>query len=273
MPTRRKLIVGNWKMHKTLGTARSDFLHLAELVRPVGNSAHAKIDFAKVDVGIAAPAPFLAELASRRSSVSVYAQNAHWATQGAFTGELSASMLTDLSVAGSLVAHSERRQMNAETNQTAGLRFGTLLRAGLEAVYCVGETRQEREAGKVFDVVRSQIVEAFAASGLRGAFEWMGSDPHRPLLSLAYEPVWAIGTGLAATPQQAAEVHGFMRSVLAELVGTESAQRLRILYGGSVTAANASGFLGAADVDGALVGGASLDPMAFANLVQISVDL
>ena len=264
MLARRKLIVGNWKMHKNLSAAHRDFAQLGELVKP---------HLSHVDVGIAAPAPFLADLAKGRGAVSVYAQNSHWASQGAFTGETAVPMLADLSVAGSLVAHSERRQMNAETNGTAGLRMAALLKAGLQAIYCVGETLQEREAGQVFTVLRAQIEQAFAASAVTKAFEVLGSDGSRPLLSLAYEPVWAIGTGRAATPEQAGEVHTFVRSLLAEVIGSGAAQHIRILYGGSVTSANASGFLKAPHVDGALVGGASLDPSAFAQLVQIVVGL
>lgn len=256
---RQKLIIGNWKMHKTAHAARMDFLAFAERTKALAG---------RVDVGYAVPALYVAELAARRTQVGVYAQNAHWAAQGAFTGEIAAPMLSDVAARGSLVAHSERRQMNGETDATAGKRVGALLRTGLEAVLCVGETLAQRETGALKEVLTRQLSEALGASGAAHATDVLGSDPMRPLLSIAYEPVWAIGTGKAATPVEAQEAHAFVRAELGRILGQSMAAKIRILYGGSVTTTNAAGFLQCPDVDGALVGGACLDPVGFSQLCE-----
>lgn len=259
---RKKLIIGNWKMFKDASTASSDFQILADLIAAKHLS---------VEVGIAAPSIYLAELARKTKNVlALFAQNAHWAEEGAFTGEVSPSMLKSIRVMGSLIAHSERRQQFAETNQTAGARVGALIAAGMRAVYCVGETLQEREQGKLQEVLFTQLEQAFVASKIRNAQEFIGSDPYKPLLSIAYEPVWAIGTGKAATAVEAQEAHALIRAFLGQYFGAEISSKLQILYGGSVKANNVQDFISCPDIDGALVGGASLLPSDFALLCQNS---
>ena len=260
--TRRKLIVGNWKMNKSLREGREDFLSFRDLTSE---------GFEEVDLGIAAPSLMLAELASRRKSLGLYAQNCHWAQHGAFTGETSGAHLKELALNGSLVAHSERRSMNGETHRSSGLRMTALLSQGLECVFCVGETLEEREKGLLKKVLSDQWWQALEAPAFPLKAETvLGSNASRPLLSIAYEPVWAIGTGKAATPKEAEEAHTFLRGLLEQTWGSSVAQRLRILYGGSVTTANAKSFFAAPNVDGALVGGASLKPKDFLELCRAS---
>lgn len=255
---RRKLIVGNWKMHKTVTEAQQDFVRFAELAGALATD---------MDLGISAPAISLPALAATAGRVvSVYAQNSHWEAQGAFTGEVSVPMLKDLGIAGSVIGHSERRQYFGETNETAGKRVAALLKSGMEAIFCIGETLQEREAGMLEKVLRDQLIQGFAAGELVQGREVIGSNPIRPLLSVAYEPVWAIGTGKAASPVEAAEAHALVRKVLAEVFDVDTAARVRILYGGSVKPENVATYFQVPDVDGALVGGASLKPEAFAEL-------
>jgi triosephosphate isomerase (TIM) len=175
----------------------------------------------------------------------VYAQNVHWAAEGAFTGEISAPMLVELGVSGSLVGHSERRQWFGETDETVRLRCEAALEAGLAVIACVGETEAEREAGETEAVLRRQVA----------------AIPLHPLLVIAYEPVWAIGTGRTATPELAQQAHALIKSV----------HDTRVLYGGSVKPENAAELLGQPDVDGALVGGASLDAASFAAICRAAL--
>lgn len=261
MTRRRKYCLGNWKMHKTQRDAEASFDSFREALGAAGGSG-------AFDAGICAPALSLQALACRRrgSRIRVLAQNAHWAEQGAFTGEISVGMLRDVRVDGSLVAHSERRQHFGETDASAGLRAAALLKGGCEAVLCVGETLAERQAGAFRSTLRRQINGAAAALRSLNTAELVGSDPARPALTLAYEPVWAIGTGLAATPEQAQEAHAFLREEVARVFSAEIASSLRLLYGGSVNLKNVTAFTTLADVDGVLVGGASLDGAAFAGL-------
>jgi triosephosphate isomerase len=255
---RRKIVVGNWKMFKLPGEAMRDFNEFVEISGGLWD---------RIDLGIAAPTIALSGLSAIRArGVGVYAQNSHWEKEGAFTGEVSVSMIADLHLNGSVIGHSERRQYFGETNVTAGKRVGALVRAGLECIFCIGETLAERERGDLKKVLRAQLVEGFEAANLKSASDVVGSDAVRPLLSIAYEPVWAIGTGKAATPVEAQEAHAFVREVLGEVFGATCAQQLRILYGGSVNPANASSFMSCADIDGALVGGASLKPVGFLEL-------
>ncbi|WP_186645292.1 triose-phosphate isomerase [Fluviispira vulneris] len=257
---RKKIVIGNWKMYKNAAQASADFSDLATLI--VAKNLN-------IEVGIAAPSVFLAELARKtQNSVTLFAQNAHWANEGAFTGEVSSSMLKSIRINGSLVAHSERRQMFAESNETAGKRVGALIRSGMKAVLCIGETLAEREKGELKKVLKTQIEDALNASGIRGASEFIGSDPSSPLLSIAYEPVWAIGTGKAASPVEAQEAHAYIREVLASYFNPETSSRLQILYGGSVKLNNVSDYMACPDIDGALVGGASLIAKDFADLCE-----
>ena len=253
------LLVGNWKMHKTLGQARADFAALGELTKTYA---------ADMQLGIAPVSLHLSEVTlSKHRHIGVYAQNVHWEASGAFTGEHSAEMLKDLALQGSLVAHSERRQFFHETSRHAGLKIKALLRHGLEVIYCIGETLEERESGRLQEVLSSQICEAVAAAELRSLHTY-GTRPGRNLFSIAYEPVWAIGTGKAATEVEAQEAHAFARKILAQVTTSEFASQARILYGGSVKPENITKFLSAPDIDGPLVGGASLVPKSFEQLCQ-----
>ena len=249
-------VVGNWKMNKGLSDARSSFLEFQKLVSDVDT----------VNSGLSVPAIYLSELAPLARKVKLYAQNSHFAKEGAYTGEISAWMLKELGVAGSIIGHSERRQYFGETSAVCGKRVEALLNHGLEAIYCIGETLEEREAGQLEKVLSSQLKEAFAATQLTVA-DIIGGNPTHPLLTIAYEPVWAIGTGKTATPKEAQEAHAFVRKVLAEIFGSEAASLVRIQYGGSMKPGNAGDLISNNDIDGGLVGGASLDPETFYKLV------
>ncbi|MDH4178198.1 MAG: triose-phosphate isomerase [Thermoleophilia bacterium] len=221
------LVAGNWKMYKGPSETAA-FLDAFD--PPLG-----------VDVVVCPPYVSLAVAVGR--GVSVYAQNVHWSTEGAFTGEVSAEMLLELGVDGAIVGHSERRQHFGETDETVARRAEAALAAGLGVIACVGETGEERETGRTEAVLRRQLSVL----------------PRHERLVIAYEPVWAIGTGRTATPQQAQDVHGFLRARLAAL----GAEGIAVLYGGSVKAANAGALFAMPDVDGGLVGGASLDATEF----------
>lgn len=245
---RRPIIIGNWKMHKTPAETQA---FAAALRQTPWNS---------IDVGIAPPYTALAAAveALRGSAVAVYAQNVHWEEKGAFTGEISAPMLKDLGVAGALIGHSERRRYFGETDATVAKRLRAALAHGLQPVVCIGETLEERKGGQTLEVIRRQVMGALQGLSPADAIK----------LVLAYEPVWAIGTGETATPAQAQEVHEFIRHRLGELFGPDGAKFIRIQYGGSVTPENAGTLLAQADVDGALVGGASLVAENFAKILN-----
>ena len=257
---RRPLIAGNWKMNA--GGANGCEL-AAEVARAVSRLEAEGLDGA--DVVVAPPFTALAavahELAQAGSSVMVAAQNMHPEASGAFTGEVSAPMLMDAGAAWVIVGHSERRQLFGESDQGVALKTGAATAAGLQPIVCVGETLEEREAGRTLEVVGRQI--AAVVDALAGA---IGRTV------VAYEPVWAIGTGRVASPEDAQEVHGAIRASLAEH-SAELATATRILYGGSVKANNAEGLLAQADIDGALVGGASLEAPGFAKIVEIAAKL
>jgi len=246
---RTPLIAGNWKMHKTIAEAEA-FVQ-ALLPRVAG--------FHDVDVALCVPFTALLAVvdAVRGSGVAVYAQNMHQATHGAFTGEVSVAMLAELDVDGVVLGHSERRELFGETDGALAEKVPAALDAGLEVILCVGETEAERERGDTEPKLRRQVQE-----GLERV------DPARlGDVVIAYEPIWAIGTGLTATPEQAQEAIAFVRALLAQRDG-EQAQRARVLYGGSVKAENAAELMALPDVDGALVGGASLDVDSFAAIVE-----
>ena len=196
--------------------------------------------------------------AAKGSNVAVGGQNVHWKDEGAFTGEISAPMLLSLGVTHVIVGHSERRQYFGETDDTVNLRLKAALQAGLTPICCVGEVLEEREAGLTDDVLRRQCVRAFHAISAKKAAKMV----------VAYEPVWAIGTGKTATPELAAEAHAVIRSEVTEIFGDQFASNLRILYGGSVKPDNASALMTQEGIDGALVGGASLDAKSFAAIVK-----
>jgi triosephosphate isomerase len=225
------LIAGNWKMFKT----RAETASFCDAFSPPPG----------VDVVICPPYTSLSEAVA--SGLTTYAQNVHWDDEGAFTGEVSASMLLEVGVAGAIVGHSERRQHFGETDESAWSRAEHALASGLGVIYCVGEVEAEREAGHTAEVLRRQLSVLQA---------------HERLV-IAYEPVWAIGTGRTATPEQAQEAHAFIKSLC----------DVPVLYGGSVKPENAEELLGQSDVDGALVGGASLEVDSFTAICQTAAQL
>ena len=249
---RTPLIVGNWKMHKTVAEALELVDRLAPLVEGL------------VGAEVAVAPPFTAlEAVGRRlagSAVGLAAQNLHWEPQGAFTGEVSAAMLRDVGCRFAIVGHSERRQLFGETDDAVARKAAAALGAGLTPIVCVGETLAEREGGNAFAVVERQV---------RAALEALARETLERVV-VAYEPVWAIGTGRTATSEQAQEVHGCIRRVLAGAAGA-AADVIRILYGGSVKPSNSAELQAQPDVDGALVGGASLDAETFAAIARSGV--
>lgn len=249
---RLPLIAGNWKMHKTVAQARA----LAAEV------AYAVDGLAGVEVLLAPPSTALAAVAAiaRPRGLSVAAQTMHWADQGAFTGEISPSMVAELADYV-ILGHSERRSLFGETDEAVGRKIHAAFAHGLRPILCVGEGLDEREAGRADEVVLAQLA---ALDGI-AAQEAVG-------LVLAYEPVWAIGTGRACDAAEAARVMGLLRQALGARFGAEAAAGARLLYGGSVKPENIAAYLAAADIDGALVGGASLEAEPFAALVRAAAD-
>jgi triosephosphate isomerase len=247
--SRTPFIAGNWKMHKTVAEAEQYIQALLPKVAAVDG------------VEIVVCPPYLALQAlvdsARGSQVGIYAQNMHEADQGAFTGEISAPMLSEIDVHGVILGHSERRQYYNETDRALQLKVPKALDAGLIPILCVGETEEERERGDTERKLRYQVQEGLEKVPIERLAD----------VVVAYEPVWAIGTGLTATPEQAQDAIAFVRALVANL-DKEAAQRVRILYGGSCKPDNAAELLALPDVDGALVGGASLDPGDFAAIVE-----
>ena len=248
---RRKVVAGNWKMNKTVPEALALVRELRGLVAPLGDT---------VEV-VVAPT-FLAlqplHVALEGAPLQLAAQNCHWESAGAFTGEVSAPMLAELGCAYVIVGHSERRQLFGETDDMVNKRARAVRAAGMTPILCVGETLAEREANQTLEVVERQVRGALAGFEAKDVATFV----------LAYEPVWAIGTGRNATSAQAQEVHAAIRALLGRLYDGETAERVRIQYGGSVKPDNAAELLGQPDVDGALVGGASLKAADFAAIVK-----
>jgi len=247
---RRALIIGNWKMHKTVEEA-------VAYARVLSGGFTARADR---DVAIAPPFTALHALSSilKNSAIALCAQNVHWEQQGAFTGEVSAPMLLDAGCRFVLVGHSERRALFGESNDEVNRKTRAALRAGLSPVLCVGETLDEREADQTLSVLRRQLKE--------GLNNISADDIRRSIV--AYEPVWAIGTGKTATPEQAQEVHDFIRQFLERIYGKGLAAEIRVIYGGSVNPDNAGSLMGQKDIDGVLVGGASLDAGSFRKIID-----
>jgi triosephosphate isomerase len=247
---RRKVIAANWKMYKTPQQTKQffqDFLPLVTghdrdeiVVCPPYLDLHTALDCAK------------------GSQIAIGAQDVYWKDEGAFTGEISCPMLTAVGCTHVVIGHSERRQYFGETDDTVNLRLKAALEHGLTPIVCVGEVLEEREAGLTEDVLRRQCLRAFHALSAKKAAK----------LVVAYEPVWAIGTGKTATPQIAADAHVLIRGESAKAFGQELAEAMRILYGGSVKPDNANALMSEEEIDGALVGGASLDPKSFAAIVK-----
>jgi len=247
---RKKVITANWKMYKTPDQTREFFREFLPLV-----AQHTRDEIVVCPPFLDLPA---ALESAKKSNVAIGAQNVHWKEEGAFTGETSVKQLLAFDIPFVIIGHSERRQYFCETDDTVNLRLKMALEAGLTPICCVGEVLEEREAGATEDVLRRQCVRAFHAISAKKAAK----------LIVAYEPVWAIGTGKTATPEIAAEAHAVIRHEASRIFGEEFASNLRILYGGSVKPDNASALMAQEEIDGALVGGASLDPKSFAAIVN-----
>lgn len=249
------LIVGNWKMYKTIAETLDFCQRLkTELAALQGQG---------VEVAVAPPFTAINAAAQvlKDSSISVGAQDNFWAESGAFTGEISPRMLAEAGCRFVIIGHSERRQYFHETDESVNKKAAAVIKEGLSPILCLGEILAERQGGVTFAVVERQIRE-----GLKGLTV---KDPAR--MVIAYEPVWAIGTGLTATPQQAEEVQAFLRKLLGEIFSASLAQGIRILYGGSVKPENIAELMAMEDIDGALVGGASLEVKSFSQIVKGSL--
>jgi triosephosphate isomerase (TIM) len=248
---RRTVIAGNWKMHKTFAETRGLVRQLLAGLKDI-----------EINCDIIVAPPFTSILAAveetRGSVIGVSGQNLHWEDKGAFTGEISGQMLREIGCGYAIVGHSERRQYFGETDRTVNLKIKAAMRSELAPIFCLGETLEEREQGATFEVVKRQLT--------LGMHELTLADPSRFII--AYEPVWAIGTGRTATPEQAQEVHGFLRNELGSLAGDALAHEVRILYGGSVKPENTRGLMNCPDIDGGLVGGASLNAEDFVGIVR-----
>jgi triosephosphate isomerase len=249
---RAPYVAGNWKMYKTVAATRAYIEKLIPRL-PVGKG---------VDVGLCVPFTALAAAveAVEGAGVKVLAQNMHQSPEGAFTGEVSAPMLLELGVNGVVLGHSERRRDNCESDRALQDKVPAALAVGLEPILCVGETEDEREAGETQRKLRHQVQEALVQV----------PEDRLADVTIAYEPIWAIGTGKVATPDQAQEAIAFIRALVGDR-SDEAARAVRVLYGGSVKGDNAAEILSQPDVDGALVGGASLDPEEFARIVGAAV--
>ncbi len=246
------VIVGNWKMFNTVGEALA---LVRDLKAQVADAQGVQIVVAPVFTAIHAVAGEL-----KSSNIAVSSQDVYWEETGAFTGEVGPAMLKDAGCAYAIMGHSERRQYFGETDETVNKKVKAVLRAGLIPIMCVGELLEEREVGRTMQVVEKQV---------KGGIAGISSDDIAKII-IAYEPVWAIGTGKTATPAQAQEVHKAIRALIAALAGTQVAVGLRILYGGSVKADNVDVLMREEDIDGALVGGASLKADSFARIVKFS---
>ena len=243
---RKPFIAGNWKMNMTVAEGTKLITELKPLVKE-----------AKCDVALCVPAILIPAMvkAAKGSKIKIGAQNVHWAEAGAYTGEISAAMLKDYGVKYVIIGHSERRQYFGDTNDTVNLRTMKALENELTPIVCVGETLEEREAGKTEDVLARQL-----------EFGLFGIEDIKKIV-IAYEPVWAIGTGKTATDEQAQETIAFIRKRLSKMFGVKDANRVRILYGGSMNAKNCKGLMAQPDIDGGLIGGASLK-LDFATIVN-----
>jgi triosephosphate isomerase len=254
---RNYLIAGNWKMNSGSGKTAPFFNELSKMAGNVPG---------QVEMLICPPFVSLSEAAEAAKSIPgmhIGAQNLHFENDGAYTGEISAAMLKDAGCSHVIIGHSERREYFGETDQIIGKKIMKALENGLTPVVCVGEVLDQRKSGDHFRVVETQT---------RGALAGMGKADIEKIV-IAYEPVWAIGTGETASPEQAQEMHAFIRKVLVEISGMDVASGIRILYGGSMKPDNAAELLGQTDVDGGLIGGASLKADSYAAIVQAAIKL
>ncbi|NOQ18413.1 MAG: triose-phosphate isomerase [Desulfobacterales bacterium] len=250
MGNRRPLFAGNWKMYKTPQEAADTAKQLVEQVREV----------ADVDIMIAPPFTALESVSRviKNSPVALGAQNLYWEDEGAYTGEISAPMLKSAGCQYAIIGHSERRQYFGETDKTVNQKIQAAIQVGLKPVFCIGETEQEREAEQTLSVLDKQV---------RKGLERLVPEQLDTLI-IAYEPVWAIGTGKTATEDQAQEVHQFIRSLIEKSFGNDLSKSIRILYGGSVKPDNILNLMAMPDIDGALVGGASLSADSFSRIIK-----
>lgn len=247
---RKPVIAGNWKLYKTKNEALALIEELAPLVAGVTN----------VEIIVAPVFTVLPTLirAVSGTEIGLAGQDVFWEEEGAFTGEVSPHMLMDAGASHVIIGHSERRQYFAETDQTVNKKIKAALKGALVPIFCIGETLASREADETFKVLEQQ---------LKGGLEGLTATQFAPVI-VAYEPVWAIGTGKTASDEQAQEAHAYIRGVIAEMMGKEVSDKVRILYGGSVKPENVKGLMSCPDIDGALVGGASLKAQSFASLVR-----
>ncbi len=250
---RKPVIAGNWKLFKSIGESTALINELKPLVAGAGN----------VEIVVAPVFTALNRVsdAASGSGINLAAQDCFWEEEGAFTGEVAPKLLKDAGCSHVIIGHSERRQYFGETDATVNKKTKAAMAAGLTAIVCVGETLEERESGRTFSVIEEQIQNSLAGIAPEGVAG----------LIIAYEPVWAIGTGKTASDEQAQEVHAFIRSLILNLFGQTASDAVRILYGGSVKPDNVKGLMGQADIDGALVGGASLKADSFAAIVNFGV--
>jgi len=246
---RTPIIAGNWKMFKTVSEAVAFF-----------SEVKGKAEVAGVESVICAPYTVLPALveAAKGTTIAIGAQNMHFEDNGAFTGEISGLMLKDLGVKYVVIGHSERRQYFAETDESVNKKTHAAIKHGLAPIVCVGESLEEREAGQTKEVCKTQTV---------GALQGLSAEQAAAVV-IAYEPVWAIGTGKSSTSEDAQDVIGYIRSVVADLYDAATAEAVRIQYGGSVKPNNVAEYMGQADIDGALVGGASLEPASYIALIE-----
>ena len=248
---RKKILAANWKMNLTHIEAES-YMHT--FLGEIGEVDDVEIVMIPPFTSI----PVLAQISEKAPFIRIGAQNMYWERSGAYTGEISATMLRVLFVKYVVIGHSERRMLFGETDETVNRKVHSALEAGLRPIVCVGESTTQRDNDEVETVLRRQLELGLKDLSVKDAVE----------IVIAYEPVWAIGTGRTASPAQAEEAHRFIRSVLSKMFGTGPAERVRIQYGGSVKPDNAQELLRRSDIDGALIGGASLDPHSFAKIIR-----
>jgi len=252
-------MAANWKMNQSIHKLESYAKALQEFSKP----SLSKIT-EKLDIVLGVPAPFLekAENIFRPKKISISAQNIHWEESGAFTGETSAYMLEELGVPMTILGHSERRTLFHETNKEIKLKFEKALSKNITPILCIGEKIEERQAGKTFSILEEQLSSCLSQASLDGKN-----------FLIAYEPVWAIGTGLTATPEQAHEAHKFIRDYLEKKISKAVAEKTKILYGGSMKQEVTRKLLSSTEIDGGLIGGASLEPETFASMLNIAYEL
>ncbi len=251
MIMRKKILAANWKMNLTHLEAES-YMHT--FLGEIGEVDDVEIVMIPPFTSI----PMLAQISEKSPFIRIGAQNMYWERSGAYTGEISATMLRVLFVKYVVIGHSERRMLFGETDETVNRKVHSALEAGLRPIVCVGESAIERDNDEIETVLRRQLELGLKDLSVKDAAE----------IVIAYEPIWAIGTGRTATPVQAEEAHRFIRSVLGKMFGTGAAERVRIQYGGSVKPENAQELMRQSDIDGALIGGASLDPHSFAKIIR-----